>query len=66
MNVKTKEILSYSFLNFGMGARNPYEGVLDRAGFFGNFFCPQNWENVPKMGLKQGFLILLKNVVINS
>ena len=28
-------------------------------------FLPQNWENGPKMGQKQGFLNLLKNVVIS-
>ena len=28
-------------------------------------FCPQNWENGPKMGQKHGFLNLLKNFVIN-
>ena len=27
-------------------------------------FYPQNWENVQKMGQKQGFLNLLKNLVI--
>ena len=25
--------------------------------FHGKIFCPQNWENEPKMGQKQGFLI---------
>ena len=29
------------------------------------FFCPQNWENGPKMDQKQGFLNLLENLVIN-
>ena len=28
-------------------------------------FLPQNWENGPKMGQKQDFLNLLKNLVIN-
>ena len=28
-------------------------------------FCHQNWGNGPKMGQKQGFLNLLKNLVIN-
>ena len=32
--------------------------------FLGNFFCPQNLENGPKMGQKQGFLNLLGNLVI--
>ena len=42
--------------------------VHERAGFsrfFFLFFCPQNWEDGPKMGQNQGFLNLLKNVVIN-
>ena len=29
------------------------------------FFCPQNWENGPKMGQKQGFLNLLEYFDIN-
>ena len=29
------------------------------------FFCPKNWENGTKMDLKQGFLNLLKHLVIN-
>ena len=41
--------------------------------FPGNFFCPKNWKNVPKMYQKNvpkmyqktGFLNLLKNLVIN-
>ena len=31
----------------------------------GNFFDPENWENGPEMGQKQGFLNLLENLVIN-
>ena len=33
--------------------------------FLGKFFYPQNWENQPKMGQKQGFLNLLENLVIH-
>ena len=33
--------------------------------FLGKKFCPQNWENGPKIGQKQGFLNLLKNLVID-
>ena len=29
------------------------------------FFCPQNWENKLKIGQKQGFLNLVKHLVIN-
>ena len=28
-------------------------------------FCPKNWENVPKIGQKQGLFNLLENVVIS-
>ena len=33
--------------------------------FPGRFFCPQNWENGPKLGLKQVFFNLLENWFIN-
>ena len=33
--------------------------------FLENFFLPKMWENGPKMGQKQGFLNLLKDLVIN-
>ena len=36
-------------------ARNTYEMIRGRAGFFWGKNCPQNWENGPKMGQKQGF-----------
>ena len=40
--------------------------MCDRARFSGEKkICPQNWENGPKMGQKQGFWNLLKNLVIN-
>ena len=42
---------------------NPYEVAHDRARF-SRFLLPQNCENGPKMAQKQGFLNLLKNVVI--
>ena len=29
-----------------------------------NLLCLKNWENRPKMGQKQGFVNLLKNLVI--
>ena len=53
------------FSNFWLVARNLYEVVLDTARFSGKNFCLQYWENGRKMGQKQGFLNLLKNVVIN-
>ena len=33
--------------------------------FLENFLLPQNWEKVPKMGQKQCFFNLFKNLVIN-
>ena len=36
-------------------ARNTYEIIRGRAGFFGGVNCPQHWENGPKMGQKQCF-----------
>ena len=42
-----------------------HEVVADRARFSRKVFLPKNWENKPEMGLKQGFLNLLKNMVIN-
>ena len=65
------------FSKFRHDARNPYEVVCHRARFSGKifllrklrkwtkFFQPKNWENGRKMGQKQGFLNLLKNLVIN-
>ena len=44
----------------------PYEVVRDTTGFSGKiFFCPKRWEKEPKIGQKQGFLNLLKSLVIN-
>ena len=40
-----------------------YINLRDRA-FLEKIFCSQNWENGPKMDQKQGFLNLLKNLVI--
>ena len=60
------EIASLVFSKFWHGARNLYEVVPDKAGFSGEKkFCHQNWENRLKMGQKQGFLYLLKSLVIN-
>ena len=42
---------SLGFSEFGHGVRNPYQVVRDRARFFRKtFFCPKNWEDVPKIG----------------
>ena len=51
-------VWAFSFSKFWHGARNPYE-------VWRNAFCPPNWGNGPKMGQKQGFLNLLKNLAID-
>ena len=38
---------------------------LTEPDFMENFFCPKIWENGPKMDQKEGFLKLLKDLVIN-
>ena len=61
------EIVSLVFSKFKHGARNLYEVVCNRARFCQeNFFCPQNWENGPKMVQNQGFLNLLKTFVLRK
>ena len=50
---------------FWHGARSLYNIRHGRGRFSGNFFCPRNWEKDQKIGQKQGFLNLLKNLVIN-
>ena len=52
-------IVSLTFSKFWHGARNPYEVVLDRAGFSRKIYF------LPKMDQKQGFLNLLENFVLN-
>ena len=41
-----------------------HQKLCDRAGFSRKKNSPQDWENGPKMGQKQGFFNLLKNLVI--
>ena len=54
------------FSEYWHSARNPYEVVCDWAEFSQKkFFCPKIWENGPKMGQKQGFLNLSKDLVFN-
>ena len=48
-------IVSVVFSKFCHGARNLYEVVLDRAGFFGKYFLPQKLGKWTKIGQKQGF-----------
>ena len=45
------------FGKFLHGTRKPYE-VVTEPDFLENYFCPQNWENGPKMGQN-----LLKNPI---
>ena len=54
------------FSEYWHSARNPYEVVCDWAEFSQKkIFCPKIWENGPKMGQKQGFLNLSKDLVFN-
>ena len=52
------------FLNFAMVLETQMKLCVTEPDFPGKFFCPENWENQPKMGQKQGFLNLLENLVI--
>ena len=54
-------IVSLVLSKFCDGARNLYEVVCESRILWKKFFCPRNWE----MGQKQGFLNLLKNLVLN-
>ena len=38
---------------------------VTKPNFLEKKFCPQYWENGPKMGKKHGFLNILKDFVIN-
>ena len=58
-------IISLAFSKFWHGTRNPYEVVRERAGFSGKKIIVPKIEKGPKMGQKQDFLNLLKNLVIN-
>ena len=55
-------ILSLIFSKFWHGAKNPYKVVHDKAGFSGGKISAIKFG---KIGQKQGFLNLLKNLVIN-
>ena len=58
-------ILSLVFSQFWHGAWNPDQVVCDRAVFFRICFVPKIEKMDQKMGQKQGFLNLLKKLVIN-
>ena len=58
------ELCHYFFSKFWHDARNPYKVVCDSQ-IFQIFFVPRNWGNGLKMGQKQHFLNLLKNLVDN-
>ena len=53
------------FSKFWHGTRDTKLFVTVAKNFWKFFFWHKNWESGPKMGQKQGFLNLLKNVVIN-
>ena len=56
-------IISF-FLNFGMVLETHMKLCVTELDFLEKFFWPKCWENGPKMGQKQGFLKLLKDLVI--
>ena len=58
------ELYHNFFLNFGMGAWNPYGVVQDRVRLSGKNPLHPNCENGPKVGQKQGFLNLWNSLVI--
>ena len=58
-------IVSLVYSEFWHGARNPFEVVHDRARLSGKNCFASELENGPKMCQKQGFLNLLKNLVID-
>ena len=59
-------IVSLVFSKFWHGARNLHEVVHNRARFLEKKnFCPQDWENGPRMGQNMVFFNFLKNLIIN-
>ena len=60
-------VLYHEFFHiFWHGDRSPYEFVHDKTVAFGKtFFAAKIGKMDQKMGQKQGFLSILKNVVIN-
>ena len=74
MSVHPSILLSRRFLGIVLlvfseiwhGGRNSYEVARDRTRFSRKIsFCPKIGKKVPKMGQKQCFFNLLKNLVIN-
>ena len=55
----------YCFICFGIVLESRLKLCMTELNFLENIFFPQNWENGPKIWQKQGFLNLLKNLVIN-
>ena len=59
------KLYHYFFLNFGLVLETHIKLCMTEPDFLDNFFLTQNLENGPKMGQKQGFFNLLKDLVIN-
>ena len=53
------------FLNFGMVLEPIWSCAWQSWIFCKKCFCPKIWKSGPKMGQKQGFLNLLKDLVVN-
>ena len=49
-------------ISFGMALKTYMKLCMTDPDFLKKKFCPQKWENRPKMGQKHDFLSLLKNV----
>ena len=58
-------IVPLVFSKFWHGVSNQCEVLCDSQIFWEKPFCLKIWGNGPEMGQKQGFLNLLKSLVIN-
>ena len=52
-------------INFGMVLETRMKLCMTEPDFPEKYFCPQNYENGPKMDQEQGFLNFLKKLIIN-
>ena len=55
---------NFLVLNFGVVLEIQMKLCVTEPDFPGNFFLSENWVNRPKVGQNQGFLNILKNLVI--
>ena len=52
-------------INFGMVLETRMKLCMTEPDFPEKYFCPQNYENGPKMDQEQGFLNVLKKLIID-